>query len=954
MFKQFTTKDGLPSNEVYFVLSDSKGYVWMCTDAGIAKYNANNFKVFSTANGMPDNTVFEAKEDGDGKIWFRTLTNKIGFILNDSVFNIAANSVINSFVSEGKIISFGIEKNGDLLIGKQNTSMCSFLKISPPYKSSDANVVKSKFINLCGTDVIILSNKSLVFTEARNSSFGAYYKINIFNEALNLIHNDSILHTETFPVSHFCLVKNNLFYNSKNLLTKYDLEKKISHTINEPFNMLALTVYKDSVLLVGTFNNGVYQYNTNDFVEATGNFLNGSSPTFITRDFQNGLWISTLESGVYYYGSDEMVKFKLGDYNRNSISSMIIKDSKTLWVGRYDGAVYELNYSVNQEMFSKMIYGRNKSELQNAEGLNVLLPINKNKLFIGSRNSNIVYHQIGNTENVELLNFRSALKSAIKYKDKLYACTVSEVYETDTVFSKINHLGSINDRLSGISANEKGLYVAGLKGLYIYNSDKHSFDRDARFNERIEALAESGGNIFLVTKVNGLFIIKGNKIDTISEKHGLISNICNSILINGKDIWVVSNRGISRVTDLNNGKYTVLNYSLDYFVDPVDIKELCILGDYLYFYSGNFVYAFNTNSGKQIEKCFIKEVVVDGKSKDLNSKINLKYNSKDIKIYFEALFYNLKGKIAYRYNYGTGWIYTSEASVNLVALSSGNYTFQVEALSVNNEWVKSANSIILTVEKPYWQTFGFILLLIVVSTALLSAALFAINRRHLWQEKKKNQLNIKMIELESKAVRSLMNPHFIFNSLNALQKFILESDLENAEKYLIKFSKLLRKLLESGAVDKISLTDEVDILNKYLEIEKLRFDNSFDISIESDIENGKDIFIPFMLIQPFVENAIWHGLIPKNGQKRLSVKFTRLDENRLFCVVDDNGVGRAAGMLRKNPLKGKSLALDLIRQRLDLITRSTAINCFYEIKDKEDDDLKSLGTRVEIILPILK
>ncbi|MDP3558305.1 MAG: histidine kinase [Bacteroidota bacterium] len=954
VFKQFTTKDGLPSNQVYFVLSDSKGYVWMCTDAGIAKYNANNFKVFSTVNGMPDNTVFEAKEDHLGRVWFRTLANKIGYIFNDSVFNIGANSLINSFVLEGKIISFNIDKDGLLLIGKQSSSICSFLKILPPYRSSDAEVVKSKIKNVCGTDVLVLKNKSVVFTEARNSSFGAYYKINIFNDSLNLIQTDSVLHINTHPISHFCLVNNNLFYSSKHSLIKYNLRKKAKQVIKEPFMMISLTVYRDSILLVGTFNNGVYQYNTDNFGVASDNFLNNKSVTFITEDFQNGIWISTLESGVYYYGSGDMVKYKLFIENGNSIASLINVGKNNLWLGLNNGAVCELNFSDNQKMAYRIVHGKNKNELKNSDGLNSLIPITKNKILVSTRHSNLIYNKNGNKESFVISNFHKSVKCGIKYGDKLIICGISDVYLADTILSEITHLGSISDRLSAIAVNGKDVLVAGLKGLYKYNSKKNSFEGDIRFNTRIEDIGVNSGTIYLATKANGLFIVRGNKIDTVSEKQGLISNICNSVLLKENQIWVVTNRGISKITDFKNGKYNVINYSLDYFVDPVDVKNLCLIDDFLFFHSDNFIYSFNTKARELHEKCLITEVVANGKSKNLQSKIVLKYNSSDIKIAFEALFYNLKGKINYRYNYGRGWVYTGEPSANLVALSHGTYTFQVEALNLNNDWVKSNNNIIIQVEKPFWQTAGFIILLIVITTLVLSGILFALNRRQLLQEKKKNQINIKMIELESKALRSLMNPHFIFNSLNALLKLILESDLENAEKYLIKFSKLMRKLLESGAIDKILLEDELDILNKYLEIEKLRFDNSFEFKIESEIENAQNIYIPFMLIQPFVENAIWHGLASKNGSKHLNVRFLQFDENRLMCVIDDDGVGRTMDLPSNNPLKSKSLALDIIRQRLELITKSAGINCFFKIIDKEDDELNSLGTRVEVLIPILK
>jgi len=221
--------------------------------------------------------------------------------------------------------------------------------------------------------------------------------------------------------------------------------------------------------------------------------------------------------------------------------------------------------------------------------------------------------------------------------------------------------------------------------------------------------------------------------------------------------------------------------------------------------------------------------------------------------------------------------------------------------------------------------------------------------------RKQAQIDIanRLLELETKSIRTQMNPHFIFNSLNTLNRFILEADLPNAEVYLTKFAKLLRKLMESSTADKISLNEEIEILQGYLEIEKLRFANSFDFLIQNKINEGQDLFIPFMLIQPFVENAIWHGLIPKKGAKFVSISFSQIDDRRIECIIDDNGVGREEAIKHRDPLKKRSLAIDFIKQRLDLIARSKAIECYFEITDKKDDDLNSLGTTVVIIIPVI-
>jgi hypothetical protein len=248
-----------------------------------------------------------------------------------------------------------------------------------------------------------------------------------------------------------------------------------------------------------------------------------------------------------------------------------------------------------------------------------------------------------------------------------------------------------------------------------------------------------------------------------------------------------------------------------------------------------------------------------------------------------------------------------------------------------------------------WFLRGLITLVILMTIMWLLMKRY---RRDLERQKERNRINALLNEFETKAIRTQMNPHFIFNSLNTLQSFILEEDIENSNLYLTKFSSLLRKLIESSVSDSISLVEEIDILNRYIEIEKLRFDHSFDYQIFAEIPQPESVFVPFMLVQPFVENAIWHGLLPKKGNCFLSVKFSELDKERIKCIVDDNGLGRQPST-KQHTIKKRSLATEFIRQRLELLEKSTGISCGFRIIDKKDAAGNSLGTTVEVIIPKL-
>ena len=210
----------------------------------------------------------------------------------------------------------------------------------------------------------------------------------------------------------------------------------------------------------------------------------------------------------------------------------------------------------------------------------------------------------------------------------------------------------------------------------------------------------------------------------------------------------------------------------------------------------------------------------------------------------------------------------------------------------------------------------------------------------------------KMGELERIALRAQMKPHFIFNALSSIQTFILENDLRNADRYLSKFAKLIRLILDSSKMPMILLEDELNMLNLYIEIEKMRLDNKFDVLINIDEKiNPKKIRIASMLMQPFVENAIWHGFSPKDEKGILKIDIS-IEGDNLICIIEDNGVGRSQANLKFNKLPGhKSTGLKITEKRLDITHRNKFIKKqYFKIEDLYDN-AKAIGTRVRITIP---
>lgn len=241
----------------------------------------------------------------------------------------------------------------------------------------------------------------------------------------------------------------------------------------------------------------------------------------------------------------------------------------------------------------------------------------------------------------------------------------------------------------------------------------------------------------------------------------------------------------------------------------------------------------------------------------------------------------------------------------------------------------------------------FIALAVLAGIGLLYLFFRGRFNRRLAIEKQKMSEVVKQLENELRINRALMNPHFMFNSLNTLHSYILNHNIDMASDYLVKFSKLIRKILESNMHDTISLEMEIDLIERYLEIESLRFKEK----IKQDIVLGPGVIpaaitIPIMMLQPFVENSIWHGLLEKPGEKSISITFS-LEGKCLLCIIEDNGTGRKNKT--QNVLEKKSLATSFIIQRLALLNKIHGTKCNLTIEDKPDNK----GTVVRITLPIL-
>ncbi len=323
---------------------------------------------------------------------------------------------------------------------------------------------------------------------------------------------------------------------------------------------------------------------------------------------------------------------------------------------------------------------------------------------------------------------------------------------------------------------------------------------------------------------------------------------------------------------------------------------------------------------------------------------------------FTGITFQQPEKVQYSYRLlgaDDNWKLNTSGTVVYSSLAPGSYTFEVRSKKINSAW-SPTRVFHFNIEAPFWlQNWFYISIYTILATTFVLLAYY-LSRLNRIKKLKKAELHNRIVQLEQQALGALMNPHFIFNALNSIQQFLLQNDALLANKYLSQFARLTRKNMEAVMKGNVTLEDELDRLHLYLQFEKLRFGDKLKYEIiVPDTINTDELVLPPMILQPFVENAIWHGILPAKMPGEIRVRVNLLDDNLLQVFVEDNGIGIKTDYLNQNILfyKTDTHALSIIAQRLRLIN-STVNHQLHILFSHVHPDEQRKGTLVEILLPI--
>ncbi len=545
--------------------------------------------------------------------------------------------------------------------------------------------------------------------------------------------------------------------------------------------------------------------------------------------------------------------------------------------------------------------------------------------------------------------------------------------ETFTTYYKHPVLDSIAGKITygALEDRDGNLWLAQSNGLYCYKKAANTLTRVALPQEWASPLMsavvqDSSGTIYAGGN-EGLLLIDPNTCAVkrvLDKTDGLAGNTIMSLLADRQNnIWILGNRGMAR--------YRPPTGTLSNFGAPDGAAEtnhgLCNLyqtksGEILAgsFTGFNFFYPQNIKSVRDSLDVFVSAIELPDTLiiTPLAGPLALRAADRNISFSYLAADYNPGAAIKYRYQlvgFDTGFVSAGrQRKAKYTNLPAGSYTFLVEASSNGYDWYRSGSEIHLTLPPVFYRTWWFL----GSALLLLAGTVYGGFRRRVGLVRRQAQLEsereIKLNELENSSLRTQMNPHFIFNSLNTINAFINSNEKGQANQYISKFSKLIRLILDHSRQRTVTLSEELEALKLYVDMEQIRFDNrfSFSVFVSPDVD-VHDTEIPSLIFQPFVENAILHGLLPMSGPGVLSLHISR-KANYLFCVIEDNGIGRVrAGEERRHRLQNKkSHGLEITLKRMDLFNRSNGVEGSAVVTDLYDAAGGAAGTRVELLLAL--
>lgn len=941
-FYTINDDNGLPSNEVYQVQQDSFGFMWIACDAGLYRYDGFRFIGYSH-HQQNSKSISNLTLDKNQYIWSQNFTGQI--------FRTKADSNSLEMVYDGAQLNraapaYTIDQYGHAWIANDSVIIVLDSLLKPiktielakegcqitiwfDIKATNDNLIY--FINYGGEYIIIDATTQTI--KKRNTIKGegtSRYKLLYLNhKMLAFVESLATRQYKVYDITNG--LNKELAEFSPPVPTGYN------YVINAQVENLFLCTSAGAIVLNRNFlPNPLYKI-----------LFEKHKISYSYCDKEGNYWFTSLQDGIFVIPSLDVQVFNTTNsvLKDNNIFSIDQEDKNSLYVGNYSGELYHLDIVSNElKLLEEKEEGKYRA-VRRAYKKKEKLYIARGVFTIYNNNKLTTIPALGNVRdfvvNEDTIYYTRSDISGFVTKN-------NETWEQHVLHKK-------GGKKVTWDKKNQAVYYACIDGFYVY---KDSVFKEIKYNNLPiygSALQLENNQLWVGTNDMGVLLIeKDSVIKTINTNNLLSDDNIKSMYKHGDTLLVACRKGLNVIQLKQNRSYVINEYDGLAFKE---INDITVADQHAYLATIKGLVKLPLNL--QWKNKTAPQIKILGAYKnylpiDLERAIEFNFDDNNLSIDFIAIALRSKSNFNYKYrlkNFDKDWRYINSSTnkINFSSLPPGEYIFEV--LAINEDGICSTTSakIPIHVYAPIWEKWWFYLILSFVFVSIIAL----IFRARFNFVKRKAEMESKLVVSQLTALKAQMNPHFMYNALNSIQALIIKNELKKSSFYLNKFSKLMRSVLDASGEEFITVQDEVTILELYLELEKLRFgdDFSYKVIIQNNIDTYQ-MMMPSLILQPFIENAIKHGLLHKKGVKEITIEFQLKD--KLICIITDNGVGRKKVQEIQQRLaeNHKSFATQATKKRIELLNNFTKDEYGFDVIDLYDNDGISKGTKVVICIPI--
>lgn len=877
-FFNYSTNEGLTSNTIYDIDELNSGELVLGTDNGLSIYNGQRFKTYNTKEGLLNPYICCLKTDKQGRIWLANYGKEYQCFKN------------------GKFITLPIQANG-------------------AYK-----------IQLFGDSIIFLNKNTT--------------KNKITNET-NYSFSETLAH-------RYQLIKKNK-YKRNNFRSFTISDKRVIFTANKAL----IDFYDNGKKRLVFYKNGI-EISTNQKKQF---ILYPFKKTVLIHDFiidkKDQIWISVHGYGCFVYKDEKWINVSkiIGLLPTDNVNKIFCSKDNTIWIGTHEHGLFKLNsfnnFTYHFENYSNHIidicnfnnnlYVSTRDEILKLKNNQFELFQNqyeshfslvKDTLTIGS-NSILKNKRNGFINFITAKFIAPFSENKIIYSQDGYEIKIVD-YETNK--STILDKGELfsQDRIQKIQVIDSSVFINYYSNIAHYKLIKNklvfikTIDLQNIKNRFISDFIFNKEELYIAIN-DVVYFFKNQKL---CAKFNSVNNLeigyTTKFFFIGGDIWLISTKGLFKIT----GHKMVYNYYN--YLENAEITTVTKHKNQLFVGTKKGLTVIDLSKPIYTENSFF--------FKTPNKKYILTNSTKTVKIDLDIINFNSKQNLIINYQLNDSkWIKTTDETIYLSNLSYGNHVLKIRIRDVNSNW--QIKKVLIERIKPFYLSNWFIIISTLFSTLVIIGIIQLRIKKNKKREREKELLTIQITELRQNALISMLNPHFIFNSLNSLQYFVNSNEIKKSSDHIAQFSKLMRYFLYHADKKTIQLSEELKRIELYCFLEQVRFNNNFQFTftIDPTIENLETIEIPNMILQPFIENAIIHGVssITENGL--INVRIEKINETILQIKIEDNGLGLQLKNESEHISKAKSIIIERFKLMQEYNPQAT-----YTI---EFDDIHPLSTQ---------